>query len=73
MVKPEGERTLRGLRRMWEDNIKIDLREAGRDAGNWIDIARDRDQRRACARAVINLRFHLRSISLLVSKSDIIH
>jgi hypothetical protein len=27
--KPEGKRPLRGLRRRWEDNIKMDLRELG--------------------------------------------
>jgi hypothetical protein len=27
--KPEGKRPLRRLRREWEDNIKIDLREVG--------------------------------------------
>ena len=27
--KPEGRRTLERLRRRWEDNIKMDLREVG--------------------------------------------
>ena len=40
----------------WEDNIKMDLREVGCDAGDWIDIAEDRDQWRAYVRAVMNLR-----------------
>jgi hypothetical protein len=38
------------------DNIKIDLREIGWDAGDWIDLAEDRDQWRALVRAVMNLR-----------------
>ena len=33
--KPEGKRPLGRLRRRWEDNIKMDLREVGCDAGHW--------------------------------------
>jgi hypothetical protein len=29
--RPEGKRTLGGPRHMWEDNIKMDLREIGID------------------------------------------
>ena len=32
--KPEGKSPLRRPRRRWEDNIKIDLREVGCDAGD---------------------------------------
>ena len=39
-----------------EDNIKMDLRELGCDAGDWIDLAQDTDQWRAYVRAVMNLR-----------------
>jgi hypothetical protein len=35
---------------------KMDLREIGWDGGDWIDLAQDRDQWRALARAVLNLR-----------------
>jgi hypothetical protein len=35
------------LRRRWVDNIKLDLREIGWDAMDWIDVAQDRDQCRA--------------------------
>ena len=31
--KPEGKRYLGMLRRRWEDNIKMDLREARRETG----------------------------------------
>jgi hypothetical protein len=42
--KPEGKRPLgRPRRRRWMDNIKMDLREIGRDDMNWIDLAQDRD------------------------------
>ena len=54
--KPEGKRPLGRPRRRWEDNIKMDLREVGYDPGEWIDLAEDRDQRRACVSAVMNLR-----------------
>ena len=36
---PEGTRPLRRPLRRWEDNIKMDLRELGCDAGDWIDLA----------------------------------
>ena len=37
--KPEGERPLRRPRRKWENNIKMDLRDLGCDAGDWINLA----------------------------------
>ena len=40
----------------WEHNIKIDLKEMGCDARNWIDLAQDRNQWLAYVRAVIKLR-----------------
>jgi hypothetical protein len=54
--KSEGKRPLERPRRRWVDNIKIDLREIGWDGMNWIDLAQDRDQRRALVNAVMNLR-----------------
>ena len=56
MGKPEGKRPLGKLSRRWEDNIKMDLREVGCDARNWIDLAEERDQWRAYVRAGMNLR-----------------
>ena len=41
--KPEEKRSLGRLRRRWEDNIKMDLREVGCDPGDWIALAEDRD------------------------------
>jgi hypothetical protein len=38
------------------DNIEIDLRERGWDGVDWIELAQDRDQWRALANAVMNLR-----------------
>jgi hypothetical protein len=40
--RPEGKRPLGRLRRKWEDNIKMDLREIGIDEANWIQLAQVR-------------------------------
>jgi hypothetical protein len=53
---PEGKRPLGRPRRRWVGSIKIDLREIGRDGGDWIDLAQDRDQWRALVNTVMNLR-----------------
>ena len=45
--KPEGKRPLGRPRCRWEDNIKMDLREASCDTGNWIDFE-VKDQWQAC-------------------------
>jgi hypothetical protein len=42
--KPDGKRPLGRPKRMWEDNIKMDLREIGWDGMDWIELAQDRDQ-----------------------------
>jgi hypothetical protein len=54
--KPEGRRPLGRLRRRWEDNIKMDLREVGWGGMDWINLAQDRDSWRALVNAVMNLR-----------------
>ena len=54
--KAESKIPLGRPRRRWEVNIKMDLREMGCDAGEWIDLAEDRDQRRVYVRAVMNIR-----------------
>jgi hypothetical protein len=54
--RPEGKRPLGRPRRRWEDNIKMDLREIGFVGANWIQLAQDRVQWRACVNTVINLR-----------------
>jgi hypothetical protein len=40
----EGKRSLGRPRRRGVDNIKMDLREIGRDGMDWIELAQDRDQ-----------------------------
>jgi hypothetical protein len=42
--------------RRWEDNIKIDLDEAGCEGVGWINQAQDRDQWWAVVNTVMNLR-----------------
>jgi hypothetical protein len=54
--KPDGKSPLRRLRRRWEDNIKMDLREIGIDGANWIRLALNRVQRRAFVNTVMNIR-----------------
>jgi hypothetical protein len=41
---PGGKRPLGRPGRRWVDNIKIDLREIGKDVMDWIDLAQNRDK-----------------------------
>jgi hypothetical protein len=54
--KPEGKRPLGRPRRRWVDNIKMDLGEIRWDGMDWIELARDRDQRMALVNTMMNLR-----------------
>jgi hypothetical protein len=54
--RPGGKRPLGSPRRMWEDNIKLDLREIGIDGANWIQLAQDRVQWRVFVNMAMNLR-----------------
>jgi hypothetical protein len=56
MLKPEKKIPLGRSRRGWVDNIKMDLRDIGCDAMDWIDLAEDRDKWRAFVDTVMNLR-----------------
>jgi hypothetical protein len=40
--KPEGKRPLGRLRRIWEDNVKMDLQVVGCEGMDWIDLAQDK-------------------------------
>jgi hypothetical protein len=59
MGKPEGKKPLGRPQRKWVDNIKMDLREIGRDGVDWINTAQDTDQWRALVNMVLNLRVPL--------------
>ena len=52
--KPEGKRPLGRPKLRWEDNIKMDLEEVGRDYGDWMELAQDRDRWRALVSTVMN-------------------
>jgi hypothetical protein len=41
--KPEGKRPTGRSRPRWEENIKMDLQEAGWGGMDWIELAQDRD------------------------------
>ena len=42
-------------RRRWDDNIKMDLQEVGCEGMDWIQLAQDRNRRRALVNAVMKL------------------
>jgi hypothetical protein len=54
--RPEGKRPLGRPRLRWKDNIKMDFREIGIDATNWIWLAQDMFQWWAFVSTVMNLR-----------------
>ena len=54
--KPTGERPLGRTWHRWEDNIRMDLEKIGINAGNWVDLAQDRDYWRVLVNETLNLR-----------------
>jgi hypothetical protein len=56
VVKPEGKRPLARPRRIWEDNIKMDIQEVGGGRGDWMELAQDRDSWRALVGTVRDFR-----------------
>jgi hypothetical protein len=52
--KLEGNRLLGRPRHRWSDNIKMDLRKIEWGCMDWIDLAQDKDQRRALVNTVMN-------------------
>ena len=54
--KPDGKRPLGRPRRIWVDNIRMDLQEVGCGYVVWIGLAQDRGMWRTLVSAVMNLR-----------------
>jgi hypothetical protein len=54
--KPEGKRPVGRPRLEWKDNNKMDLQGIGCGCMDWIELAQDRDRRRALVNAVMYLR-----------------
>ena len=54
--KPMGNIPLGTLKRRWEDNIRVGIKEIGINARNSDDSAQDRDYWRALVNAALNLR-----------------
>jgi hypothetical protein len=69
--RPEGRRPMGRLRRRWEDNIKLDLRDIGIDGANWIQLAQDMVQWQASVNTVMNLRVPQRKQDFFYKLSDI--
>jgi hypothetical protein len=62
--KPEGRRPLGRPRRMWLDNIRMDLVEVGWSDVDWVGLAQNRDRWRALVNSVLNLRVPLNAEKL---------
>jgi hypothetical protein len=56
VLKPEGKRPLGRPRRIWMDNIKMDLLEIGLNVMDWIGLAQDKYRWRALVNSVMNFR-----------------
>jgi ribosome biogenesis protein Nip4 len=54
--KSEGKKQFQRHKRRWEDNIKMALRELGKEDVDWIHLAQDTDQWRVVVNTVMNLR-----------------
>jgi hypothetical protein len=56
LLENESENSTCRCRRRWEDVIKMDLKNTGREGVAQIHLHQDRAQRRALVNAVMNLR-----------------
>ena len=54
--KPKARRPLGRVRCRWEDNIRMNVKEIGVHARNWIDSGQVKDYWRALVNAELNLR-----------------
>jgi len=65
--KPEGKRPLWRPRRIWDDDIKMDLQGVEGGGMEWIDLAQDKDSWQALVNAAINLRVTYNAGNFLTS------
>ena len=56
MGKREGKRPFGRPRRIWDDNIKMDLQEVRCRGIDWIELAQDMERWWALVNAVMNIR-----------------
>jgi hypothetical protein len=54
MGKQEEKRPIERQRCLWMDDIKMDLRVIGWGGMDWVDLALDRDQRKALVNMAVN-------------------
>ena len=54
--KPVRKGPLGRRRRIWKDNIKMDLQEVGCEGMDWIELAQDWERWRALVNTIMNLR-----------------
>ena len=57
LVEKSSRKTLITLKRRWEDNIKMEIKQVGLGSIQWIGLAEDSNRWRALVNAVTNLRF----------------
>jgi hypothetical protein len=65
--KSEGKRPFGRRIRRWEDNIRMDLREIGCGAVDWMHLAKDREHGQALVSTVMSIRFTERTRNFLTS------
>ena len=65
--KSEGKRPVGRPRRRWEDNIKMDLQEVGREGMDWNELVQDRNRWRVLVNAELNLRVPKNAENFLTS------
>jgi hypothetical protein len=65
--KPEEKRPLGRLRRRWEDNIKMDLKEVECGVMDRIEQAHNRDRWRALVNAIMSFRIPYNARNFLTS------
>jgi hypothetical protein len=56
MERSEGNKPLGRLKRLYKNNIKMEIKEVGLETMEWIALAPDRERWRALVNTVTNLR-----------------